>query len=92
VAVLDAETMSGGQRGGAVEGGRSEVHGDDGPAARGEPDGVLASTAGQVESAGTRMRRGEQRKGFDEKGGGSGRGLGGGFPVTEVPMLEGGGH
>jgi hypothetical protein len=86
---LDGKATRGGQGCGAVESCRSEIHGDNGPAAFGEPDGVLARTAGDIESAGMRMRARQERETFEQKIGGSGRRLGGGFAVARLPAGEG---
>lgn len=65
-----------------------EVNCYDGPVAFGEIDGILAGAAGEVEGARGGMGAREERKTFDEKGGGIGGRLAGGFAVAEVPTVE----
>lgn len=91
-AALDRNVVRGGQRGGAVERGRSEIHGHDGPAALGEPNGVLPRAAGEIERAGTGMGSRKQGESFDEECRWFRRRVGGGFAMTGLPALEGGIH
>jgi len=72
----------------ALEGRRSEVDGNNGPAALGEPGGVLARAAGEIQGAGMRMRARQERETFEQKSGGSRGRLRGGFAVTRLPAGE----
>ena len=89
---LGGDATGGGERGGAVESRGGEIHGDDGPAAFGEINRVLAGAAGEIDGAGMRGGAREQRETFDEERSGSGRRMRGGFAVAGVPGLEVVGH
>ena len=89
---MKGNTVRGGEGGGAIESGGGEIHGEDVPAMLGEENGVVAGATCEIERAGVRAGRRDQRETFDEERGGRRGRLCGGFEVAGVPGVDVVGH